>query len=78
MFKDITPEELYHLKNQDHTLVDVRSPKEFEEATIPGAINIPLLSNDERAQVGTLYKHEGQEAAKELGLTTFSKKLPEK
>lgn len=77
MFKDITPEELYHLKNQDHTLVDVRSPKEFEEATIPGAINIPLLSNDERAQVGTLYKHEGQEVAKELGLTIFSKKLPE-
>lgn len=76
MFKDVSPEELYHFKNHDHTLVDVRSPKEFEEATIPGAINIPLFSNEERAQVGTTYKHEGQDAAKELGLEIFSKKLP--
>lgn len=76
MVKDISPEELYHLKNQNHTLVDVRAPKEFEEASIPGAINIPLFSNEERAEVGIMYKHEGKEAAKELGLEIFSKKLP--
>ncbi|GEK91812.1 tRNA 2-selenouridine(34) synthase MnmH [Alkalibacterium kapii] len=77
MFKDVSPEELYYLKNQKHTLVDVRSPKEFEEATIPGAINIPLFSTEERALVGTIYNEEGQDAAKELGLDIFSKKLPE-
>jgi len=76
MFKDVTPEELLQLKNTDHTIVDVRSPKEFEEATIPGAVNIPLFTDEERAQVGITYKHEGKEAAQDLGLEIFSKKLP--
>ncbi|MCC5894089.1 MAG: tRNA 2-selenouridine(34) synthase MnmH [Alkalibacterium sp.] len=77
MLTNITPPELFHSKEQDKTIiVDVRAPIEFEEATIPGAINIPLFTNDERAQVGTTYKHDGQEAAKELGLELFSKKLP--
>lgn len=77
MLTNITSQQLYHLKEQGQTIVvDVRAPIEFEEATIPGAINIPLFSNEERAEVGTTYKHEGQEAAKELGLEIFSKKLP--
>ncbi|WP_423188371.1 tRNA 2-selenouridine(34) synthase MnmH [Alkalibacterium sp. f15] len=76
MFKDVTPLELYRLKEKGHTVVDVRSPKEYAEATIPGAINIPLFSNDERAEVGTTYKQKGQDAAKDLGLEIFSKKLP--
>ena len=45
-----------------YTFVDVRSPKEFEEDCIPGAINIPLFSNEERTIVGTLYKQVGKEA----------------
>ncbi|WP_035618908.1 tRNA 2-selenouridine(34) synthase MnmH [Lacticigenium naphthae] len=76
MFTDVTPATLFQLKQKGHTIVDVRSPKEFEEATIPGAINIPLFSNNERATVGTAYKHEGQEMAKNVGLEIFSKKLP--
>lgn len=76
MFKDIAPQELFQLKEQGHVVVDVRAPKEFKEATIPGAINIPLFTDAERAEVGTTYKHAGQEAAKELGLEIFSKKLP--
>lgn len=76
MFKDITPSNLYQLKKLGNTIVDVRSPKEYEEATIPGAINIPLFTNEERAAVGTTYKQEGKEAAKDLGLEIFSKKLP--
>lgn len=77
MFKDISPADLFELKESGHVVVDVRAPKEYKEATIPGAINIPLFSDEERAQVGTTYKHQGQEAANELGLEIFSKKLPD-
>lgn len=41
-------------------VVDVRSPLEYETGHIPGAINIPLFDNDERAIVGTKYKREGR------------------
>ena len=37
-------------------VIDVRSPAEFAEDHWPGAINLPVLSNEERAEVGTLYK----------------------
>lgn len=47
--------------------VDVRAPIEFNEGAIPGAINLPLLNNEERAQVGICYKKFGQEKAIELG-----------
>lgn len=50
-----------------HTLIDVRSEGEFERGHIPGAINIPLLQNEERVQVGTIYKQEGRDAAVALG-----------
>ncbi|MCT2535410.1 tRNA 2-selenouridine(34) synthase MnmH [Aquibacillus koreensis] len=77
MFKDIALEDLFCLKNEaNHTLVDVRSPKEFMETTIPGSINVPIFDDEERAEVGTLYKQKGQEEAKERGLEIFSAKLP--
>lgn len=41
-------------------VVDVRSPLEFVSGHIPGAVNIPLFDNDERAIVGTKYKKEGR------------------
>jgi tRNA 2-selenouridine synthase len=44
-------------------LVDVRSGLEYEKGHIPGSINIPLLTNEDRVQVGTLYKQMGKEAA---------------
>ena len=51
---------------QDHAVVDVRSPDEFETGHIRGAINIPLLNNEERVVVGTAYKIRGPiEAIKE-------------
>ncbi|WP_047983054.1 tRNA 2-selenouridine(34) synthase MnmH [Ornithinibacillus californiensis] len=77
MFQDISLPELLEKRNQqNHTLVDVRSPKEFHEGTIPGSINIPIFTDDERAEVGTIYKQVGPEAAKDRGLEIFSKKLP--
>lgn len=44
-------------------LIDVRSPVEFEKGHIPCATNIPLFSNEERAQVGTVYKQQSKEKA---------------
>ncbi len=48
-------------------IIDVRAPVEFAEGHIPGAINLPILDDEERAQVGTCYRHEGREAAIRLG-----------
>ncbi len=56
-------------------VIDVRTPAEFEHAHIPGAYNIPLFTNEERAQVGTVYKKQGKEQAVELGLKLVGKKL---
>lgn len=41
-------------------IADVRSPSEFKNGHIPGAVNIPLFDDDERASVGTKYKKEGR------------------
>jgi tRNA 2-selenouridine synthase len=46
------------------TIIDVRTPAEFAEDHIPGAINCPVLSNAERAEVGTLYKQSPFEGRK--------------
>jgi len=47
--------------------VDVRSPIEFSQGHIPGAVNIPLFANDERAEIGTMYKQVGKGQALALG-----------
>ncbi len=60
-----------------YTFVDVRSPAEFAEDHIPGAVNIPLFSNDERAIIGTMYKQIGKDVAINKGLEIVSQKLPE-
>ncbi|MDD3569221.1 MAG: tRNA 2-selenouridine(34) synthase MnmH [Bacteroidales bacterium] len=60
--KPIEPNELFTTA-QDNPIVDVRTPAEFDAGHIPGAINIPLFSNDERAEVGTLYKRASREKA---------------
>ncbi len=61
---------------KDYVFIDVRTPKEFEEDTIPGAINIPLFSNEERAIVGRIYIQESKEKALNKGLNFVSQKLP--
>lgn len=63
-------------KREQYFLVDLRSPAEFRAASIPGAANIPLFSDGERAAVGTVYKQEGPLAAKKVGLALVSPKLP--
>ena len=49
------------------TIIDVRSPSEFAEDHVPGAINCPVLDDEERVRVGTLYKQESPFAAKKIG-----------
>lgn len=72
---DLTYDEVDNKNNL--LLIDVRSEKEFFEATIPNAINIPIFNNEERATVGTLYKENGHNEAKKTGLEIVSKKLPQ-
>ncbi len=62
--------------NGELTVIDVRSPSEYEDATIPGSVNIPLFSDKERSEVGLLYKQVSPEAAQEKGLEIVSSKLP--
>lgn len=77
MFQDITLKELLDQQSEPHTIIDVRSPSEYHDATIPGSINIPVFTDEERSEVGTLYKQVSQEAAKKRGLEIFSAKLPQ-
>ena len=56
-------------------VIDVRSPGEYNHAHIPGAVNIPLFDNDERALVGTKYKNAGKDSAVLLGLDLVGPKL---
>jgi tRNA 2-selenouridine synthase len=60
-------------------VIDVRSPAEFASGHIPGAVNIPLFDDNERAVVGTKYKKEGRIPAIIEGLkltgSSMSKKL---
>ena len=58
-------------------VIDVRSPAEFALDHIPDAVNFPVLSNDERVQIGTLYKQVSPFAAKKLGAALVSKNIAE-
>lgn len=49
------------------SVIDVRSPAEFAEDHIPGAISLPVLSDAERARVGTIYKQDNPFAARKIG-----------
>lgn len=51
----------------DVPMMDMRAPAEFARGAFPNAYSLPLMSDDERAQVGTCYKQRGQAAAIELG-----------
>lgn len=54
----------------DHSydsVIDVRSPAEYAEDHFPGAINLPVLDNKERAEVGTMYVQQSRFLARKLG-----------
>lgn len=76
MIAEITINEAF--KMDKALFVDVRSEDEYAKDTIPGAVNIPVLNNEERALVGTLYHHEGSASARRLALELVAPKLPGK
>jgi tRNA 2-selenouridine synthase len=56
-------------------IVDVRSPGEYERGHVAGAVNVPLFSNGERAEVGIVYKQQGKRTAIDRGLDLAGAKL---
>jgi tRNA 2-selenouridine synthase len=64
-----------HFLRAEGPLLDVRAPAEFSQGHIPGACNLPLFSDDERAAVGTTYKHDGRQAAVHQGLAFVGPRL---
>src|SRR5690242_3463006 len=74
MVDKITIEPFLEL-SQNAILIDVRSPAEYQHAHIPGAINLPLFTDEERKVVGTTYKQESREKAIRIGLEYFNPKM---
>lgn len=58
-------------------VVDVRSPGEFAKGRIPGAVNVSLFSDAERAEIGTTYVQQGRQPAIMLGLAQIGPRLAE-
>lgn len=57
------------------TVLDIRTPAEFSEGHLPGAVSFPLFSDEERIIVGTLYKQQGRNQAVLKGLELVGPKL---
>jgi tRNA 2-selenouridine synthase len=73
-WREISPGDFNTLKNA--LVIDVRSPCEHAVERIPGSVNIPLLSDAERAEVGTIYKEQGEMTARRHALRLISPKIP--
>jgi tRNA 2-selenouridine synthase len=56
-------------------IIDVRAPSEFAEDHIPGAVNLPVLDDAERAEVGTLYKQVSTFKARKVGAAMVSRNI---
>ena len=65
-----------HLSDYDD-IIDVRSPSEFGEDHLPDAINLPVLSNSEREEVGTIYKQVNPFEARRRGAALVSYNISE-
>ena len=67
--------ESYFARKDRPVLLDVRSPGEYASGHLPGAVSLPLFSDAERAEVGTLYKQESPDAALLRGLDIAGGKM---
>ncbi len=56
-------------------ILDVRSPSEYADDHLPGAISVPVLNDEERARIGTLYKQVSPFAAKKLGAALIARNI---
>ncbi|MEA3445065.1 MAG: tRNA 2-selenouridine(34) synthase MnmH, partial [Bacteroidota bacterium] len=75
MLQAISCDDFLNLQQKKIPVIDVRTPSEFANGHIPGAFNIPLFSDEERAIVGIKYKQENKEAAVLQGLEFVGPKL---
>ncbi len=66
-YETLTAEQFWEA-SKNLTILDVRSPIEFQHAHIPGAVNLPLFSDEQREEVGTIYKNSGKDSAILRGL----------
>ncbi len=62
---------------KDIPLIDVRAPIEYQKGAFQTSINLPIMDDEERRNVGTLYKEEGNEAATALGIELVSGRIKE-
>ncbi|MFI4975502.1 MAG: tRNA 2-selenouridine(34) synthase MnmH [Caulobacterales bacterium] len=56
-------------------IIDVRSPAEFAEDHVPGAVNLPVLTNEERAEVGTIYVQRSRFLARRIGAAHVARNI---
>ncbi len=61
--------------DQFDAIIDVRTPDEFDQDHLPGAVNFPVLSNEERIRVGTLYKQVSAFEAKKIGAILVARNI---
>jgi tRNA 2-selenouridine synthase len=74
-WRELSAEQLYTLR--DPLVIDVRSPCEHEAESIPNSVNVPLLDDREREEVGTIYAQQGEITARRLALRLISPKVPD-
>ena len=56
-------------------LIDARSPSEFTLDHLPGAVSLPVLGDEERARIGTIYKQRSPFEARRLGAALVSRNI---
>jgi len=61
--------------SEEYPILDVRSPGEFLHAHIPGALTLPLFTDDQRIIIGTAYKLQSRQLAVKKGLNFFSERM---
>ena len=62
-------------KMKESVVLDIRTPAEFSQGHLPGAVSFPLFSDEERVVVGTIYKKQGRDIAVLKGLEFVGPKL---
>ncbi|MBX9940639.1 MAG: tRNA 2-selenouridine(34) synthase MnmH [Candidatus Obscuribacterales bacterium] len=72
-WREISAEEVASLSRV--CLIDVRSPCEYLAENIPGSHNVPLFTDGERAEIGTIYAQEGEMVARRKALKIISPKI---
>lgn len=77
MVEYLSVEEFFLRMEEGIPVLDIRSPGEYKQGHIPGAVCFPLFNDQERKEVGTLYKHAGPEKAFLTGLDFAGRKMSE-